>query len=238
MALGNYEHKVSMKRASSMMNLVSAIGLLLSFCSIELPAQEAVPSSLQVIKRSTTQSYAEILQRVRETDAGVNYKEFRLAYADSAEYRPSADPQIRRAMFAAVSVKDYGRAAELAEAILKERYVDIYGHQVAALAYRELGDRGKSAVHGSLARELIRSIVESGDGNTPETAMQLISEEEESVILQALDLKPSKQELLDLGGHTLDRVDAADSNDVTITLYFNLDVPVVKARQALAVLPK
>ena len=216
-------------------SVIFAFVLLLS-SSLAAAAQES--GTPLVIKRASTESYADILRKVKETDSSVNYKEFRLAYADSADYKPSADPQIRRAMFAAIAVKDNAKAAELAEAILKNRYVDIYGHQVAAVAYRELGDRGKSAVHGSLARELIRSIVESGDGNTPETAMQLISEEEEAIILQALDLKANKQELMDQDGHTFDRVDAVDSSDVTVTLYFNLDVPVIKARQALASAPK
>ena len=205
-------------------------------CSFAAAGQESGTPPL--IKRATSETYADILRKVKETDSSVNYKEFRLAYADSADYKPSADPQIRRAMFAAIAVKDHAKAAELAEAILKNRYVDIYGHQVAAVAYRELGDRGKSAVHGSLARELIRSIVESGDGNTPESAMQLISEEEEAIILQALDLKANKQQLMDQDGHTFDRVDAVDSSDVTVTLYFNLDVPVIKARQALASAPQ
>ena len=221
----------SARRRSAVLALV----LLLAFPFL-LVGQ--APGNPLVIKRASTEPYAEILRRVKETDSGVNYKEFRLAYADSAEYKPSADPQIRRAMFAAIAVKDHSKAAELAEAILKNRYVDIYGHQVAAVAYRELGNRAQSAVHGSLARELIRSIVESGDGHTPETAMQLISEEEEAIILQALDLKANKQELMDLDGHTFDRVDAVDSSDVTVTLYFNLDVPVIKARQALASRPQ
>ena len=98
------------------------------------------------IKRASTESYEDMLRKVHETDSGINYKEFRLAYADSSAYKPNADPEMRQAMFGALSAKDYGRASELAEAILKDRYVDIYAHQVAAVAFRELGDRAKSTI--------------------------------------------------------------------------------------------
>ena len=208
-------------------------------CALLASAQDPSASSSPTIHqlRKTTESYEQLLRLVKQTDSGVNFKEFRLAYADSDEYKPSAEPEVRSAMFGALSAKDYARAAELAEAILKDRYVDIYGHQVAAVAYRELGDRAQANIHGSLARELVRSIVESGDGQSPESAMQLISEDEESVILQALQLKMVGQELIDVDGHTYDRVDALDSGDGEVTLYFNLDVPVIKVKQRLAAMP-
>lgn len=213
---------------------------LLTLAPLAAPAraQEPAETAPTRILRATKESYQEMLQRVKATDAGVDYKEFRLAYADSPGYQPAANAESRKTMFAALSGKNYEQAAKLAEAILKDRYVDIYAHQVAAVAYRELGDRANSSVHGSVARELMRSIVESGDGSSPESAMVLISEEEEAVILQALALRVAKQELMDNQGHTYDRVDAMDANDITMTIYFNLDVPVIKARQALAAQPK
>jgi len=194
--------------------------------------------TIRAMRRATAESYEDMLRKVKETDSGVSFREFRLAYADSSAYKPSSNPEARKSMFEALSAKEFAKAAELAEDILQDRFVDIYGHQVASVAYRELGDRAKAAVHGSIARELIRSIVESGDGNTPQTAMLLISEEEESVILQALELKIVAQELIDVEGHTFDRVEAMDSGDGMVTLYFNLDVPVIKVREAMAELPE
>lgn len=179
-------------------------------------------------------SYEELLKRVKETDSGVSFREFRLAYADSSQYAASSDGATRKAMFAALNAKDYAKALELAELILKDRYVDIYAHQTASVAYRELGKRAEGSIHASLARELIRSIVDSGDGNSPQTAMLLISEEEESVILNALQLRMVSQELQDVDGHTYDRVEAVDSGDGTVVLFFNLDVPVAKMREALS----
>ena len=155
------------------------------------PAAQEPPAAqltIRQLRRTTNESYEDMLKKVHQTDSGVSFREFRLAYADSAQYRPNSDPELRKTMFGALSAKDYAKAAEVADAILNDRFVDIYGHQVAAIAYRELGDRAKGSVHGSIARNLVQSIVESGDGSSPETAMLLISEDEESVILQALSL--------------------------------------------------
>ena len=194
---------------------------------------QAASLAASQIPRTSKESYDVMLRRVKETDSGVSFREFRLAYADSPYYTPSADGATRKAMFAALNAKDYAQALDLAERILKDRYVDIYAHQTASVAYRELDKRAEGSVHASLARELIRSIVESGDGNSPETAMLLISEEEESVILSALQLRMVSQELQDVDGHTYDRVEAMDSGDGSVVLFFNLDVPVAKVREAL-----
>ena len=204
-------------------------------------AQQASPEPAKLTirqMRRDTETYEDLLRKVKATDSGVSFREFRLAYADSAQYKPNSNPELRKTMFGALSAKDYAKAAEVADAILEDRFVDIYGHQVAAVAYRELGDRAKASVHGSIARNLVQSIVESGDGSSPETAMLLISEDEESVILQALSLKMVGQELLDQGGHTYDRVEAMEPGEGHVTLYFNLDVPVIKMREALDALPE
>ncbi len=197
-------------------------------------AQEPAAPRPQKIQRASSESYEDILRKVKENDSGVVYREFRLAYAESAQYKPNADPEARKSMFAALSEKDFKKAAAVAETILKDRYVDIYGHQVASVAYRELGDRAKSSIHGSIARNLIQSIVESGDGNSAPTAMLLISEEEETIILQALSLKMVGQELMDEDGHTYDRVEAMEPGEGLVTLYFNLDVPIIKMRESIA----
>lgn len=206
-----------------------------SIGAVRTAAQEA--GAPLKIKRATTESYQDILRKVKQTDSGVSFLEFRLAYADSDDYKPGADPDTRNAMFGALNSKDYRRAAELAESILQDRYVDIYAHQAASVAYRELGDRAKATIHNGLARELVRSIVDSGDGQTPETAMMLISEDEETVVLQALQLKMVAQELMDVKGSTVDRVETVDTGEGHVTLYFNLDVPVIKVKQKLAAMP-
>lgn len=232
------------KRSLTTMTAGAAMLILSALLAPGLPtslaAQEPAAAQLTIrqLRRTTNESYDDMLKKVHQTDSGVSFREFRLAYADSPHYKPNADPELRKTMFGALSAKDYAKAAEVADAILKDRYVDIYGHQAAAIAYRELGDRAKASVHGSIARNLVQSIVESGDGSSPETAMLLISEDEESVILQALSLKMIGQELLDQNGHTYDRVETMEPGEGQVTLYFNLDVPVIKMREALNALPE
>ena len=46
------------------------------------------------------------------------------------------------------------------------------------------------------------------------------------------------QELVDHGGHTYDRVEAVEPGEGQVTLYFNLDVPVIKMREGLQALPE
>ena len=107
-----------LRKLSSRLMLALAIALVFS---LPARAQDAPPAPK--IKRATTESYADILRKVKATDSGVDYREFRLAYADSADYQPSAAPEARKAMFAALSAKDFASAAKIAEAKIGRAHV-------------------------------------------------------------------------------------------------------------------
>jgi hypothetical protein len=73
----------------------------------------------------------------------------------------------------------------------------------------------------------LKSIADSGDGKTPETAFQVIEVHEEYILLHSLGVGvPESQSLLHKKGHSEDEIkyqDPASKQDVTI--YFKLDIP-------------
>lgn len=172
-------------------------------------------------------SYETLLEKVKKSDPAADFTALRLAYADNPpKGSEDAGRDADRAMFSAFNEKKYDTAIEYAQKILKGNFVDIDAHMVLAAAYEEKKDAEKEKFHRYVAEGLIKSILKSGDGRTPETAFVVISTEEEYVLLRVFRLMPGSQSLMHVNGHYYDRLDAVDPKDKgKVTLYFNIDRP-------------
>lgn len=172
-------------------------------------------------------SYETLLEKVMKSDPAADFTALRLAYADNPpKGSEEADSETTKAMFTAFRAKQYDKAIESAQKILKGDFVDINAHLVLAAAYKEKNDAEKSDFHHYVADGLIKSILKSGDGKSEETAYVVISTEEEYVILRVFGLMPGSQSLLSANGHHYDRLDAVDpKTQQKVSLYFNIDRP-------------
>jgi len=172
-------------------------------------------------------SYESLLERIHKSDPAADFTALRLAYADAPPKDAGGnDPDVSRSMFSAMRDKKYGKAIEYAERIMKGNFVDIDAHLVASAAYKEKGDAEKEKFHRYVYEGLIKSILNSGDGKSQETAFTVISTEEEYVVLRVYGLVPGSQSLLSAKGHYYDRLDAINpKTNEKVTLYFNIDRP-------------
>jgi Domain of unknown function (DUF4919) len=95
----------------------------------------------------------------------------------------------------------------------------------ASLAYAGSGDTAKGDFHKAVYLGLVNSILDSGDGKTPDTAYVVISTHEEYVTLRALGLQPAGQALSNAGVHAFDIMTATDPKTKTQQkIYFNIDI--------------
>jgi uncharacterized protein DUF4919 len=172
-------------------------------------------------------SYATLLERAKKGDQSVDFKELRLAYAETAQYKPyGADRASRQKMFDGLNAKEYAQALELAEKILAVNFLDMNGQFGAFIAHRELGNADKAAYHKFLFDGLVNSVHKSGDGKSTSTAFVVISTDEEYVLLNWLGLRATGQSLIREDDHVFDLMKAVDreTNDV-VSYYFNIDKP-------------
>jgi hypothetical protein len=112
-----------------------------------------------------------------------------------------------RQAFEAIEREAWSEAADLTAPRLETCPVDIDLHLVHAVALRELGQAEASKHHFAWHQGLVDSVLESGDGRTPETAWVVISIAEEYSILNVFGMQPMEQVLLD-GGIEMMRVEA------------------------------
>lgn len=83
----------------------------------------------------------------------------------------------------------------------------------------ELERPAESKVHELWFRGLISSVLESGDGRTPETAYVTISVPEEYAVVAAFGLRSVSQSLV--AEPAVDAITVEDQNGERSTIYFN-----------------
>jgi hypothetical protein len=156
------------------------------------------------------------------------FRELRFAYAETSQYNPYTGirAEVGPVMWEAYNNNEYNQALQYAEKILKENFVDIDAHFIAYQAYLKTGNQEKAEYHSAIARLLIDSILGDGDGNKPETAMEVISVDEEYIILAVKGLRRISYNTLQANGHNYDKLTAVDSESgKTFEMYFCIDKP-------------
>src|SRR5262245_44947850 len=172
-------------------------------------------------------TYDALLDRVKKADAKADFLKLRMAFTETANYKPyDFDRTTQGEMTKALDKKEYGKAVELAEKVLKTSYVDIEAHSVAQRAYTALGKADQAKFHRYIFDGLVQSILKSGDGKTPATGYVVISTDEEYAVLRVLDIQRTRQALMDEKGQKFDRIDGVErKSKERITLYFNVTKP-------------
>jgi hypothetical protein len=171
--------------------------------------------------------YDRLVERVKGGDKTVDFRELRLAYADSPAYDsgPDTDPQ-KKAMWAALNSKDFVTVIKNADTVLASDYVDMDAHFAEYVAHRELNETDLATFHKFVFDGLLKSITDSGDGKTPETAYQVIEVHEEYVLLRFMGAGLPDQSLLHKNGHSYDEMKYEDpTSKQEVTIYFNVDIP-------------
>lgn len=181
----------------------------------------------QSTQDSPKSSYALLLERVKKSDATVDFRELRMAYTETSDYSPyGGDRDTRQKMFAALKAKEFEQALESAEKILARNFVEINAQFGAYVANRELGNADKATFHRFVFDGLIKSITASGDGQSAATAFVVISTDEEYVLLNFMGLRATGQSLITQNGHSFDRMTALNpKTNETVNYFFNIDKP-------------
>jgi hypothetical protein len=208
-----------------MRKLASALFILLLLSVVALSSTQDPPKNSA--QDSPMRSFALLLERAKKSDATLDFKELRMAYAETPDYSPyGGDRETRKKMFAALNAKEFDSAVESAEKILAKNFVEINAHFVAYVAHRESSRAEKATFHKFMFDGLVKSITSSGDGKTAETAYVVITTDEEYTLFNILGLRAAGQELITQKGHSFDRMTATNpKTNETVVYFFNIDKP-------------
>ena len=171
-------------------------------------------------------AYDELAGRLRGGDTLVDYTALRMAYANTPRYKPyPVRWEGNQAMFAALERHKYAEVRRLTDSILSTNYVDADAHLGAMTAAFSLGDSARGHFHGAVYRGLIRSIG-ARSGRTLDSAIIVITLQEEYAILRARGLERTTVAMLQCGRSLCDQMEVINRKSGTkSTLYFDISIP-------------
>lgn len=176
-----------------------------------------------------TNYYQTLLDRLKNGDTSINFAELRVLYAQLPTYNPYKIMQDLKEkedqMWQEYKSGNYDKALEIGTSILEMNYLRIMTHYIFSEVYGKLGDTQKQKFHEDVFFGLVDSIIQSGDGKSPETAMTVIEIREEYDVLDVLGFEQESQTLVEKDGKRFDFLVAKNSETgETRDFYFNIDL--------------
>ena len=183
-----------------------------------------VPQVVAQTAPSPQQEYQALLERVKKSDASVDFARMRQLQTRLDDYEPYG-VDVDEHPFKVLAAGNVEKAQALAEQMLAASYLDLEAHTVAARIAEKRGDKAAAAHHQYVVQGVIDSILKSGDGKTTKTAYVVITVSEEYATMGHLGLQVAQQDLLhDDAGHSYDLLKGVNPETrATQEVYFNID---------------
>jgi hypothetical protein len=173
-------------------------------------------------QESKKPNYAELVEKAKAGDPTVDLAALRYAFleAPGGHKEGFVNSRILNGLF---QQRDYEELLKTANDYLSQDFVDIRSHFSLAAAYHALGREEESQKEATLAKGLIKSILDSGDGKTQKTGYVVINTAEEYALLEWLGIHADSQSLIAGGkvGPPCDIIHGT-KNGQPVELYFDI----------------
>jgi hypothetical protein len=153
--------------------------------------------------------YADLVIRAKRGDK-IDYNQLRAeaVYAEGWDFYESRSASVLQQADVEAKGKDCAGALDKLEQAIKMDFTDGAAHDLRADCLRQTGDRAQAQTEAAIAKGLIHSLMDSGDGRAEKTAYVVSSQREEMDVLanRNIRLKTRQTELRGADGRYYDVV--------------------------------
>jgi hypothetical protein len=194
--------------------VISAFCLLTALLSPLQAAEDRVPPR---------QEFQALLERVKKSDASVDFAKMRQLQTRLDDYSPYGDAEDHP--FTLLKAGNVEGAQALADRMLAANYLDLEAHFAAAEIAEKRKDEAAAAHHRYVIQGVLDSILKSGDGKSTQTAYVVVAISEEYALMGHFGLRVAGQSLInDDDGHSYDLLRGVDAEGKPgREVYFNID---------------
>jgi len=186
----------------------------------------AAGTPMKITLPADNDDYAKLVARAAARDTSVDFHALRFTYLKSAARQRAGglggEDMLKQKMLDAAKAGDDSRVRDAAEALLSVKYVDLNGQAYLSRACQRLHDAACAAQSDFVARGLVRSIFDSGDGKTCKTGWEVAAVDEEYFILSVLGAAPKSQSLA-AGSPSCDVLETTGKDGSDATYFFRID---------------
>ena len=170
-------------------------------------------------------SYDALVAQLKSGNTAIDFQALRFARAEQPGYNPYAalaDPD-KGELIRGMAANNVNQVATVANRIIERDYTDIDAHAALATVLERRGQTQEAAFERAVADGLLRSIQQSGDGMTPETAYVVIGVAEEYTLLGAMGVQVARQSLIQADRGPVDALEVINpQSNERRTVYFDV----------------
>ena len=180
-------------------------------------------------QNTPTGDYQALLDRLKNGDVSINLTELRMLSTQLPDYNPYRTmielKDKENQMWKAYKDGKYEEALQFGNSILEINYLRSMTHYIFSEIYGKQGNPQKQKFHVDVFFNLVDSVINSGDGKSPETAMTVIEIDEEYNVLDVLGFEKDSQTLIEKDGKRFDQISAKNPETGEVRdFYFNIDL--------------
>ncbi len=169
--------------------------------------------------------YSEYVEGLESGHTDIDYQDFRFSFIKSKQFRIASQKSkdislLKDAMYEQMDKLNYEEIISLAKQILSIDYTNMMAHKILSQTYDMVDDVANAQKYETIEMGLLKSIIQSGDGKSCETAWKVIQVSEEYFILEMLGVELERQSIISNGG-LCDRMDVTDEGEPS-TYYFDI----------------
>jgi len=218
---------------SILLGIIFSAILILSACkNSETASKTKIPDYTHpALSLNTEQAdllYPTLVDSAISNPLDTDYTKLRLTHAKSSAYDPYGDDDGLMKLRDLINAKEFEVATEVAKTQYRRLFHDPLFHYYAFIVWTEVEDEEMADIHSFYYTKLIKSVMSSGDGESPKTAYHVINVSEEYRVLEYLEMEIVEQNLVEDSGHSFDKITATDTVGKTKEIYFNIDLPFSK----------
>jgi len=156
---------------------------------------------------------------------GAHFPTLRAAYAESRRYLPfGRDQDAVEDLHRKMAAEDWEQALDLVEALLTDDPLSISLRFAYAHILEHLDDEMEASAQRTFGNGLLRAVLGSGDGRSPESAMLVLDTREMYLVVEVMGLRAERTQLAQVGAEWIERVEVKGGAGPR-ALYFNVSLP-------------
>ncbi len=170
-------------------------------------------------------SFDSLLYEALSDPKEADYTALRRAYVTSDRYMPWVrDTEGLEELRMRMATGRWDEAFQLANELLETDPLSIDIRFMMSRICIQVSQSFEAKCQRTFANGLVRAILRSGDGRTPDTAIRVLDSRELRLVCESLKLTPIRSELGQHGGRWIDAV-RATGPDGELTVYFDVHSP-------------
>ncbi|WP_321426365.1 DUF4919 domain-containing protein [uncultured Bacteroides sp.] len=182
----------------------------------------------EVIIPKFNDKYSGFVKQLEAGEADINYREFRESFIESEQFKVASNKskefeRLEKEMYVQMDKSNSKEIIGITKAMLSIDYTSMIAHKILRQTYNIIGDTLNAKKYKTIQFGLLYSIIDSGDGNTCESAWHVTQVNEEYFILQMLGVDLITQSILTNNVGLYDKMEVKAEDGSSKTYYFDVN---------------